>query len=127
MTDIAEYMWNATKSNFAEERAPDGSVWARKSPVTIAQYRREGIGAGMILRKDGALNTSVARNAGPDFAEVFVADLPYARMMQFGGKRSQFPNLWGDIPARPFLGFEQEQKDAVSAIISEWVEGLFDA
>jgi phage gpG-like protein len=27
----------------------------------------------------------------------------YAAMQQFGGTKSQFPNLWGDIPARPFL------------------------
>ena len=27
----------------------------------------------------------------------------YAAIQQFGGKKSQFPNLWGDIPARPFL------------------------
>jgi phage gpG-like protein len=24
-------------------------------------------------------------------------------MQQFGGTKAQFPNLWGDIPARPFL------------------------
>jgi phage gpG-like protein len=27
----------------------------------------------------------------------------YAAMQQFGGSKAQFPNLWGDIPARPFL------------------------
>lgn len=27
----------------------------------------------------------------------------YAAIQQFGGKKSQFPNLWSDIPARPFL------------------------
>lgn len=27
----------------------------------------------------------------------------YAAIQQFGSKKSQFPNLWSDIPARPFL------------------------
>jgi len=27
----------------------------------------------------------------------------YAAIQQFGGKKSQFPHLWGDIPARPFM------------------------
>lgn len=31
----------------------------------------------------------------------------YAAMQQFGGKKSDFPHLWGDIPARPFLPITQ--------------------
>jgi phage gpG-like protein len=27
----------------------------------------------------------------------------YAAIQQFGGQKSEFPHLWGDIPARPFL------------------------
>ena len=31
------------------------------------------------------------------------SSMDYAAMQQFGGKKSMFPQLWGDIPARPFL------------------------
>lgn len=33
--------------------------------------------------------------------------MQYAAMQQFGGKKSEFPHLWGDIPARPFLPVDQ--------------------
>jgi len=42
-------------------------------------------------------------------------------MQQFGGTRSAFPNLWGDIPARPFLGISAEDEVAVLDIIDEWL------
>lgn len=29
--------------------------------------------------------------------------MKYAAIQQFGGTKAQFPHLWGDIPARPFL------------------------
>lgn len=32
----------------------------------------------------------------------------YAAMQQFGGSQAKFPNLWGDIPARPFLGLSDQ-------------------
>ncbi len=47
----------------------------------------------------------------------------YAAIQQFGGKKSQFPNLWGDIPARPFLPvtateqlYPDEQRDIIALI-----------
>lgn len=43
-----------------------------------------------------------------DRASVTVSNtMAYAAMQQFGGKKSAFPNLWGDIPARPFLPIKQ--------------------
>jgi len=27
----------------------------------------------------------------------------YAAMQNFGGSKAEFPNLWGDIPTRPFF------------------------
>ena len=32
----------------------------------------------------------------------------YAAMQQFGGTKQQFPYLWGDIPARPFMPVDTE-------------------
>ena len=31
----------------------------------------------------------------------------YAAIQQFGGTKVQFPRLWGNIPARPFLPVKQ--------------------
>jgi phage gpG-like protein len=41
-------------------------------------------------------------------------------MMNFGGTKAQFPHLWGDIPARPFMPISklpnQWEKDIVEII-----------
>ncbi|WP_309663877.1 phage virion morphogenesis protein [Tabrizicola sp.] len=126
MADLAHYMLNETKQNFAQQRGPDGNVWAPKSPVTIANYNRQGLSGREILVKEGTLKETPAVAWGPFFAEVFVAPLPYAAMMQFGGTKGQFPNLWGDIPARPYIGFAQEQEDTILEIVTEWLAGIVE-
>jgi phage virion morphogenesis protein len=124
MGEIAQYMFVRTKENFAKQRGPDNSVWAPKSPVTIANYARQGLGPGRILFKEGPLSDSIAVAWGPLSAEVSV-NQPYAAMMHFGGTKGQFPSLWGDIPARPFLGFGEEEKETIGDILSDYVAGLF--
>ena len=133
MGEIAQYMFTDTKQNFIRQRAPDRSVWAPKSPATIESYRRQGLGPGRILNKEGALFDSVAVNWGSDFAEVSV-NQPYAAVQQFGARQGAFgrtkrngPIPWGNIPARPFIGFEEEQQEAVIEILEDWLWGLFNA
>lgn len=46
----------------------------------------------------------------------------YGAMMQFGGARAQFKNLWGDIPARPFLGISPADETNIIAILSRHLE-----
>lgn len=45
---------------------------------------------------------------------------PYAAMMHFGGTKPEFPHLWGDIPARPFLGLSDQDRRDVVEITGEW-------
>lgn len=40
-------------------------------------------------------------------------------MMQFGGTKAAFPHLWGDIPARPFLGLSTQDESDILDTISE--------
>jgi phage gpG-like protein len=50
-----------------------------------------------------------------------IANPVYAAIQQFGGKKSQFSHLWGDIPARPFLPVTstgQLYQDEVHAIVA---------
>ncbi|WP_231997044.1 phage virion morphogenesis protein [Pseudomonas arsenicoxydans] len=45
---------------------------------------------------------------------------PYAAMMQFGGDQADFPHLWSDIPARPYLPMDAKgelQPDVQAAIL----------
>ncbi|SFH23727.1 Phage virion morphogenesis family protein, partial [Paracoccus aminovorans] len=45
-----------------------------------------------------------------------------AAMMQFGGRKAEHPNLWGDIPARPFIGLSDEDRSDVLEIIDECLQ-----
>ena len=47
--------------------------------------------------------------------------MAYAAMQQFGGTKSQFPHLWGDIPARPFLGISTADKQNIRDIIGSYL------
>ncbi|KAE9641970.1 hypothetical protein EJA71_20150 [Pseudomonas sp. PB106] len=53
--------------------------------------------SGPLLRK------SLITTHATDSSAVVGSNKPYAAMMQFGGERVDFPQLWGDIPARPYL------------------------
>lgn len=45
----------------------------------------------------------------------------YAAMQQFGGTKAQWPHLWGDIPARPFLGISNADKASILDIIGNYL------
>lgn len=114
--DIAE----RAKQRFETLSAPDGTPWEENSPVTIEAFVRANGGysarTGKLLKKGRKLQASkrplhgesgdLARQIAPQVSgnTLTVTATPvYAAMQQFGGTRAQFPHLWGDIPARPFL------------------------
>jgi phage gpG-like protein len=72
------------------------------SPATIKQRRNN---SDKILNDTGRLKGSFAHVATNSHVEI-TTDVEYAAMMNFGGTKAQFPNLWGDIPARPFFPSE---------------------
>ncbi len=47
--------------------------------------------------------------------------MEYAAMQQNGGLRSQFPNLWGDIPARPFLGLSTDDISGIEQSVLDYL------
>lgn len=48
----------------------------------------------------------------------------YAAMQQFGGSKSKFPNLWGDIPARPFLGLSDQDVAMIESTAADYLADL---
>lgn len=52
--------------------------------------------------------------------------MKYAAMQQFGGAKAKFPNLWGDIPARPFLGISDEDERTIVDVIRDYLEGAIN-
>ena len=118
MQSIGEDIVKRAKQRFATSTGPDGKRWVPNSRVTIERYIASKGGFGKKgLTKKGALIEKSKKpliGHGRDLSRQFFVradsrsvtvgnSMIYAAMQQFGGSREQFPNLWGDIPARPFL------------------------
>ena len=114
MQDIGELLMVSTKDRFPKGEAPDGSAWAAKSPVTKGTDRRP------LFGPTGMLSSQIFYEAGADSVEVG-SNLVQAAMMHFGGTKSAFPHLWGDIPARPFLGVSEDDRTGILETVEEWL------
>jgi phage virion morphogenesis protein len=105
MRGIAAELGSQTEENFEEEGRPD---WADLSEVTTTRREKSGNWPGQKLQVSAAgLAASVTTHA-TDSSALVGSNKPYAAMMQFGGDKSEFPHLWGDIPGRPYLPMNAE-------------------
>lgn len=123
MQGIAEMLVASTKRRFASGESPEGVKWAAKSPVTLAKYgarKSNRVDARPLFGPSGMLNSQIFPDSGPDFAEVGSSRV-YAAMMQFGGTKASYPHLWGDIPARPFLGLSAEDEANILEEIASYL------
>jgi phage gpG-like protein len=110
-----------TKQRFATATGPDGTPWLPNTQATLMAYLEKKGGfsgkTGKITKKGQTLTVGKRPLQGESgdlerqFNTLVVggttlllgSSMIYAAMQQFGGTKAQFPNLWGDIPARPFL------------------------
>ena len=124
MNEIGAYLRDQAEDRFATGKAPDGTPWTPRSAATLKNYERRAkkpggqASWGGVLRYSGQLANSLFHQYGPDWTRIGSPE-PYAAMMHFGGTKSQWPHLWGDIPARPFLGMSDEDKQGVMDIATE--------
>jgi len=122
MQEIGEALAESTEARFAAGTTPEGTAWTPKSAATLAKYARGKKTADTRpLHYTLALLQNIYPQAGADFVEIGSGE-PYAAMMQFGGQKEKFPHLWGDIPARPFLGISEDDRAAILEIVGEWFE-----
>ena len=137
LAEIGEDMVEVTKRRFDTATGPDGKAWKANSPVTIDRYL--GIFKSS-YKKDGSLSkagTARATNKKPLTGETgalkttinyqtsaqsvsWGSPMVYAAMQQFGGTKSNFPSLWGNIPARPYLGVSPADKTQILDILSDY-------
>lgn len=121
LKEIGEHLVETTKQRFAGREGPDGSRWEPNRPVTIARKGRDS----PLTGETKELQTQIhPRIAGGDTLEIG-STMEYAAMQQFGGTKSEFPNLWGDIPARPFLGISEDDKKEILDILSDYLSERF--
>ena len=141
---IGEYLVRAGDQNFARQQSPDGQRWAPNSRVTIERYLAGALkGGSKLLDKKGRLNSKGSLFIGSkkilqghtgmlrhrlfyrlvsDGVEYGSPEV-YAAMQQFGGKKSAYPHLLGDIPARPFIGLSQGDEKTVVSIMAAYLRG----
>ena len=81
-------------------------------------YTIEKKGSTTPLINHGTLRNSITYSVGNDFVDIGTND-KRATMLNFGGTKAQFPHLWGDIPARPFMPQSQLPADWEAQIIEQ--------
>jgi phage virion morphogenesis protein len=137
---IGERMVESTKQRFVTSTAPDGTQWEPNKPSTIAKYTHRVSGT---MTKDRKLMTKKGEqrwdskkpliDSGTlgeqiharliDNKTLFVySSMEYAAMQQFGGTKAEFPQLWGDIPPRPFLGVSAEDNAMIEKLCREYLQ-----
>ena len=113
LAEIGEVMSESTKHRFETTTDPNGGLWAANSDVTVEHKGH----ARPLTGETGALMESIHFQLDGDFAVEIGSNQVQAAMMQFGGIKEKFPHLWGDIPARPYLGVSRADKNKTLAII----------
>lgn len=105
MLSLAAELASQTEENFEHEGRP---LWPELSDVTIERRAETGHWPGKMLQVTAAgLAASISTQA-TDSTALVGSNKPYAAMMQFGGDQADFPQLWGDIPSRPYLPMDAE-------------------
>ncbi|WKE64343.1 phage virion morphogenesis protein [Gallaecimonas kandeliae] len=122
MAAIGEYLLGSTQDRFDAGVAPDGTPWAPLRPSTLARKTKN---LDKVLIENGYLYNLVYQATSHDLS--LGTPMVYGAMMQFGGTRAQFPHLWGDIPARPFLGVTPEDEAEILAIVADFLSGAVSA
>lgn len=146
---IGEKMLEFTKARFDLSQDPYGNTWAANQDSTLRNALHK---SGKNFTKKGGLSKkgadylagkkpligashslSMLFNAtvlGNDLVTVS-SPMVYAAMQNFGGTKAQFPNLWGDIPARPFFpdparGLPDEYSAAISNVLRIAIQNAMD-
>lgn len=132
LKEIGEAVVESTKLRFTDGAGPTGAPWAPLRPVTLARRRKQGKGAQPLL-DTGRLRNSFAKRLEPR-AVWIGTNVPYAAVHQFGAakgslgtgryktRKGSFPIPWGNITARPFLGFSQDDQAEIMEIITRRIQ-----
>ncbi|WGR65808.1 phage virion morphogenesis protein [Paracoccus pantotrophus] len=122
MNDLGDSLLASTTKRFKAGMTPEGTPFVPRSPVTPGRYGKAGDRYGKKpLWRSGDLYCKIHMQAKKDAATIG-SNAIQAAMMQSGGRKAEYPNLWGDIPARPFIGFSDEDRGDVLEIIDEWLQ-----
>jgi len=123
---IGRKLVESTEERFTDRRAPDGKPWLGNSDLTIARKGFDHPLVGGTQDGDTGRRTQMLQHMNHAQIEDNVLlvgnTMEYSAMQQFGGTKADFPHLWGDIPARPFIGLSDEDRQMVIEQITDAVE-----
>ncbi len=130
MKIIAALVLASVQRNFETGGRP--SKWAALKPSTL-RNRKSGGGPLVVKGFGGGLLGSVHAESDATTATVGT-DKIYGAVHQFGAKKGSFGSFltkggksralpWGDIPARPFLMLQQEDREAIPDVLAKFVLG----
>jgi phage virion morphogenesis protein len=119
MRGVAAELASITEENF-ENQGQGSNDWPALSEVTTSRREKTGNWPGQMLQVSAAGLAASITTQATDSSALVGSNKPYAAMMHFGGDQADFPHLWGDIPARPYLPMDAEgnlQPEAEEAIL----------
>lgn len=147
LREIGEDLQDSTLKRFETSTGPDGQPWEANTQATLDAYLRKlggaydkagnrtgtkkgwgegGAKAGKalgakrpLIGESRALSTTIDYRVSGNTLEVG-SPMEYAAMQQFGGTKGEFPNLWGDIPARPFLGVSEQDEGKILDVLQRY-------
>jgi len=142
---IGEVVTEFTRQRFVDGTDPYGTPWAPESDTTLRGMLHDRSGAftkkGKLSAKGGkllagkkpligesrSLSTQFHSTVIGNDSVVVSSSMRYAAMQHFGGSKSQFPHLWGDIPARPIFpdpapGLPDELDQGVTDVLRAGLE-----
>lgn len=128
LEEIGAHAVKSTRDRFFDEQGPGGLPW-----LPSIRKQRQG---GRTLTESGTLRDNISYQVGPGYVE-WGTNMIYAGVHQFGATirpvranalRFQIPGVgWitrkeVTIPARPFIGVDDADREAHGDILVHWLE-----
>ena len=114
---IGNYLVGETQDRIKRETSPDGTPFAPLKLSTRKAKERKGK-IRKILQQEGTLVATIAAQVQGDGVAIG-SNLPYASIHQLGGEAGR--NKAVDIPARPYLGLNDDDQEEVTGIVEDWL------
>jgi phage virion morphogenesis protein len=119
LREIGVVIVESTKRRFETGTGPDGQRWPLNSVLSTLLGEKRGDKP--LIDSGTLMNQIHCQLIGNHTLEVG-SPMEYAAMQQFGGTKAEFPQLWGDILSRPFLGISDDDETEIMRIICQHLE-----
>jgi phage virion morphogenesis protein len=116
--------WSRARILSGRNTAPDGTRWQDLTMATLLRKKKAGKAHKGTLEHYGDLAMYMA-HANPTEDSVDIGStMAYTLIHQFGGKTGKGHKV--TIPARPYIGIDQQETEQLMRWVHKWIEGLID-